>query len=194
MLQRKRLMGLFDFFSRRKKSAEEREIEELMGSVDSPREAYYAFPHIVLRQFAFERPGECLALLSDPEHTQDFLQHMVSFVNEHAAEQGGEPLDLEQVAVHRMRDDERACLIVELPPPQAPTECHFVGLIFQISEDVKLSEMTEKDLRYMTLEQGVSLETGGDRTVLCGWTKDSHVNYGDGPEATVEAFAGAIMD
>ena len=41
---------------------------------------------------------------------------------------------------------------------------------------------------YFTLEKGVDVMTGQDRTVLCAWDGETHVNYGDGPEATPEAF------
>ena len=50
-------------------------------------------------------------------------------------------------------------------------------------------------VRYFTLEKGQTID-GGDRTVLCEWamhdTGPRHVNFGDGPDATAEAFLHAV--
>ncbi len=166
--------------------------------MDQTREAYYAFPHIVLRQFALDRPGECLAILSDPEEAGKLLTDMAEFVNNEAAKSAAdkstfERIDPEQITLHRMADDQPACLIIELPPPKAATECYFVGLIFNVTDGARFADITEADLRYMTLELGISVDGEESRTVLCGWTKTAHNNYGDGPPPTVEEFARAIM-
>ncbi len=44
--------------------------------------------------------------------------------------------------------------------------------------------------RLVTLEKGFSL-SNEPRTVLAEWANDSHANYGDGPEPTLDAFVGA---
>ena len=46
--------------------------------------------------------------------------------------------------------------------------------------------------QYFTLEKGDDPTTGESRTVLCAWEGDSHLNYGDGPEPTPEAFIAAV--
>lgn len=43
-------------------------------------------------------------------------------------------------------------------------------------------------VQYFTLEKGVNVLSGEDRTVLCAWDGETHTNYGDGPEASPGAF------
>jgi hypothetical protein len=70
-------------------------------------------------------------------------------------------------------------------------EAYFTALVVQIDTNQK-SPPAEVPARYFTLELGFSLE-GEPRTVFCEWTKDdSHVNFGDGPKATLPEFVGKI--
>ena len=50
-------------------------------------------------------------------------------------------------------------------------------------------------VRYFTLELGMNLDESA-RTVLCEWQREEHgprhVNYGDGPDATEDAFLAAV--
>ncbi|MGN6545004.1 MAG: hypothetical protein ACTHK7_08135 [Aureliella sp.] len=48
-------------------------------------------------------------------------------------------------------------------------------------------DMDKIQARYFTLEKGYSL-TNEPRTVFAEWEADRHLNYGDDPEPTVEAF------
>jgi len=44
------------------------------------------------------------------------------------------------------------------------------------------------------LEHGLNPLTGDTYTVLCEWRDQKHLNYGRGPEVTVDAFGSAVSD
>ena len=71
-------------------------------------------------------------------------------------------------------------MIVEMPEPQEAVHAHFVAIL--------LGEADDDPARYITLERSVSLDAGAQRTVLAEWSTEGHVNYGDGPEPTIDAF------
>ena len=65
-----------------------------------------------------------------------------------------------------------------------------MGVILKVDPAAGEPEGTPEHL-YLTLEKGFDMG-GNERTVLCGWEGDSHVNFGDGPPATQADFIKAI--
>lgn len=78
-----------------------------------------------------------------------------------------------------------------MPPPTEPVEAHFIAIVSRLGADEFAAESAESRegtlLDYYTFEQPVIVERGRP-TVFCGWSEnDAHANYGEGPEAELEA-------
>jgi hypothetical protein len=176
-------MGLFDFF-RRKRS--EPSIEEMMNLVGGkPRDLHYFFAHYALRELAHHDSTGTVATLysSDAKAFLNRVLEMVVNVNKIAR------LDFtaEDIGIHTGKFGRHSYVILEMPPPQAPTEAHFIALILVIAEDATYESARHAPLHYFTLEQGITL--GTPRTTFAEWTADgTHANMGDGPSPDVESF------
>jgi hypothetical protein len=77
--------------------------------------------------------------------------------------------------------------VITLPAPLAHAEAYFVALVRYPPQQGAPSGF----FRYMTLERGFDMSSGGDNTMLCEWA-EGHMNYGEGPPPTIEAFIQAI--
>ena len=146
------------------------------------RPHYYFFAHRALRDAFFNSPhGFTRALLARKE---ELLQVIWNDLGDWAEENEGTaarlPPDGLALTV-RQTNPLTVALIISLPPPEQMVEAHFVGLIVG-------PEVT----RYVTLERGRDVGTGRERTVLCEWKGQVHANYGNGPDATVDAFASVL--
>ncbi|WP_371479890.1 hypothetical protein [Kitasatospora sp. NBC_00315] len=75
-------------------------------------------------------------------------------------------------------------LLVTLPEPIAPTEAYFAAVVLPPGAD---------SCRYLTLEYSVGPADGAPGTVLGEWADQNHVNLGQGPEPTPEAFVTAVL-
>ena len=82
-----------------------------------------------------------------------------------------------------------------MPPPRAVPEAFFAAVVLLTTPDDNIpSDPGDIELRYITLEKGVTPDYG-PCTVLCEWTSDrNHRNYGNGQEAKLDAFATAVKD
>ena len=159
---------------------------------DAARCGHYIFPHVVLRQFAFSSPYMCMGALGAAEG-QGLLTDMLAAVAEFCA-QDGEAMTLaaDQIRMHSLKVNRKPCLIVELPEPQAATEVFFVGIVLTPPLGDTAADLADSQVRYFTLEKGYQSD-GNVHTVLCEWTADNkHLNYGDGPPASVKTFAEAL--
>ena len=109
-----------------------------------------------------------------------------------AREDGRADFTAGDLRVYCVRVRDYPCAVVQMPPPQAVTEAHFVALVLKAdTSQPQPADTTSLPKWYFTLEKGVSLD-GSDRTVLGGWTETTHTNYGEGPAANVEELLGAI--
>ncbi len=172
-------MGLFDFFKRKK---------PLPPEDDGPS-ADYAFAHYALRQIALSDPLQFLAIAASPD-----ANRFIDAVLKDVAEQCGRPtsFDATSVKIHPVRVKEFPCAVIELPEPRAMAEAFMVALVAPIDMSANEPPVTNSITgRFFTLEKGFTL-SNVPRTVLAEWTMTSHLNYGDGPPATVEAFIAAI--
>lgn len=83
-------------------------------------------------------------------------------------------------------------ILVYFPQPQDIAEVFMVAIVLKIPVE-RLPERPENpEVRYFTLEQGVTQDQRF-RTVLCEWDMaGTHINYGDGPETYPLGFIEAI--
>jgi len=168
--------------------------DELLKSAGArPRDHHYTFAHTALPQVAFQDPLSVLSVLGSQD-ADAFLAELWSLVDRTLAEDGIETdLSAEDLHVHRAGVGGRPCAIVQMPEPIAVTEAHFVAIVsLSTFKEIQAGD-GHVEIRYFTLERGVSLERGEPRTVLCEWTSDgTHANFGDGPPAELDAFIEAI--
>ena len=174
-------MGIFDFLKRKPKPP-----GESKSNGPSP---HYAFAHYALRHIALSGPLQFLAVTASPESDQFF-----NSVLDDVAKQCGRKasFDASSISIHPTRVNNFPCVIVELPEPAEMAEAHMVALVALIDiSSEQLPDMDKVPARYFTLEKGFSL-SNEPRTVLAEWDHESHANFGDGPEATAEAFAATL--
>lgn len=89
------------------------------------------------------------------------------------------------VATTVLRD--RPAIVVTLPPPVAPGEAYFIGMV--LTGLPRRGEPPDAvDLRYFTLERA------GDAgaTTLCEWDDKGRLAAGEGPAPQAEGFLAAI--
>ena len=155
---------------------------------------HYIFPHVVLRQFAFSSPYMCMGALGAPEG-HGLLTEMLAAVADYCAGEGEEmTLTADQLRMHTLRINKAPSLIVELPEPRTATEVFFVGIVLKPPVGDTAADLTSAEVRFFTLEKGYRSD-GSARTVLCEWTAaNKHLNYGDGPAASVKKFAEALAE
>lgn len=148
----------------------------------SPREHHYEFAHVVLVDF-FRRGAPKLWSLLNTEDGEARLRHIWQRIGE--AFEGDARCEDSDVSlvVGSVGDVEIA--VITLPPPLAHAEAYFVALV-HYPED-------SDDFRYMTLERGVDLASGGSQTFLCEWTIQGHGTLGSGPPPTLAAFVESIV-
>src|SRR4051795_5872289 len=125
---------------------------------------HYHFAHMALRAFAFAEPDMTVASLRDPEMARALIDAVL--------DQVGEFYDLDEQQVRALargfktkvcKVGEHQIHVVSMPPPQAPAECYFVGIV----------SLNDTGVSYYTLERSVF-----DGRMLCGWDrKGTHLNY-----------------
>ena len=153
-----------------------------------PRDHHYVFAHILVREVCAQDPIRFFALVASPEQ-KDF----VAWLWEMTAKQVGRPItefDPGQLEVNTFRVNDAPAILLKMPVPIAAAEAHMVGVILTGLPQDEEPE-SKGSFRYFTLEHGVNLDDT-IRTVFCEWNEGSHLNFGDGPPPTVEAFASAI--
>jgi hypothetical protein len=164
--------------------------------MSEPRLHHYVFGHILLRQIFFRDASAFVAALR--EGGDPLLHRIWDDVGDWIVqnEEGQHQLPcVGLTCTHREIVSGTYAVIVSLPQPQEITEAHFVGLVVRPPKK-RFSGLVCVDTgmaRYITLERGETSD-GAPRTVLCEWTEDSHVNMGDGPEATVDGFSNALAE
>lgn len=83
--------------------------------------------------------------------------------------------------------------VIGFPHPAEIAENHFAAVAYRPARRGLLFWKREPAcLRYLALEFGRTFPQGAEKTVLGEWTADAHVNYGDGPDPTVDDFIEAI--
>ena len=172
-------MGLFDLFKRKPAPATDR-------NGPSPE---YVLAHDALRQFALSDPLKFLNLMASPD-AERFIDALLRDVARQCGRQAS--FDASSVKIHPTHIGDLPCAVIEFPEPKETTEAFMVALVVAI--DPSSDQPFDKDriqARYYTLEKGHS-QPNQQRTVLGGWDTTSRLNFGEGPEPTVEAFVAAL--
>jgi hypothetical protein len=190
-------MGFFDLFKRKPKPEPEDDFPEEFLEQESAkiRCHHYTMAHVALRSVAFAQPLGFFGILAS-EEAENFLGELLESVTEECQERERRPdFKAADLQVHTGRVGNYPCVVIEMPEPRGTTEAFFVGavLLVELAEDEEPPENPE--LRYFTLEKGMQMEEMQPRTVFCEWTAEgSHLNFGDGPPATVKDFTAAIEE
>jgi hypothetical protein len=189
-------MGIFDFLRKRRRggASDVDALDELLRKEPAPRCQYYFFAHYALRSAAYQLGAAAVGVLLSPRR-DEFLADMWRMATEGCKQNGDDATDpLPPVEVLPLRAGPMPCVVLRMPPPQRTTECHFVGIVLHVdASDDRPPNLETAAVSYYTLERGARVDSGAERTVLCGWSKDeSHSNYGDGPPPEPQAFADAV--
>ena len=165
------------------------------GDLPDARCHHYNMAHYALPVVAFEDPLFFMSVIASKQ-SKKFLSNLLDMVSRACKET--EPVcdfTVDDFAVYPTRIGSYPCAIIEMPPSRAVPEAFFAAVILLTAPDDNLhSDAGDIKLRYITLEKGATLN-GSLCTVLCEWTSDrTHRNYGDGPEAKLDAFAAAVKD
>jgi hypothetical protein len=154
-----------------------------VAQMTKPRCAHYQLAHVAIRSVAFQNPYDFMSLMAS-DKALEVLSSLLEQVSEHCS--GEEPLELDELAIHRTRVLGSPCLIVEMPPAELPPEAHFVGVWLTANDGPESGQV-----RYFALE--AADEHQPERTVLGEWNDvGDHLNHGAGPEPSLEAFIEAI--
>lgn len=159
--------------------------------MDKPRQHHYVFAHIALPSLFYDNPSRFLTTLA--HEGNNFLHLLWNKV--------GEGVDAsERIAGFGLRSEMRelpdstAIATITLPPPQGMTEAYFTAACYRPGERKGLFARGKPVARYITLEYSLDFEQE-PRTVLGEWTPThAHHNYGDGSEATLDAFFERVYD
>ena len=159
--------------------------------LDAPRDHHYVFAHVALRRFCAEHPLRFFAIMGSPDR-DGFVDALWEATENHVGRKV-EGFDRHETKVTTCRYGERRIIVVTMPAARAMAEAHYVALVLApIPADHEPAQPLA--FRCFTLEKGHSLETDAPRTVLCEWAEDSHLNFGDGPPATIDDFVAAVAD
>ena len=143
---------------------------------------HYKFAHVVVKDMFFEDQEKLLQQILKPEGE---IRGLWYNVGEFYAEnyEDVEVIDGSNIKVTAKEFENKLFVIVSLPEPKERAEAYFLGLIIPRDDT--------KKARYITLEYGK--EKDQIFSVLCEWTKDSHLNFGEGPEPTLDNFRDVLI-
>jgi hypothetical protein len=151
---------------------------------------HYVLGHIALRQVCQANPMAFFNVMVTP-HRQSFLGNLWSQVRQTCDPEGEPSFDISDIEITTCRIKGFPTIVFKMPPPMETTETYFIAIVLKIDPDTE-TQPEHPSFDYLTLEKGANLD-GSERRVLCGWTEDEkHMNYGEGPEANLDAFIGAI--
>lgn len=154
--------------------------------MSDPRKHHYIFAHQALPGLFHANPDKFIELVNQagPSLINEIWQQLA----EELEPADRLPADGLGCELKRLSNDTLVALIT-LPAPLGMTEAYFIALAYR--PEVRRNLLfKEKDaiVRFITLENGFTLDNE-PRTVLCEWTKEAHLNRGDGPPPTLEAFS-----
>ena len=152
-----------------------------------PRPLHYMFAHYALRNEAF-LDSLLGSRLVNALRSQDrnYLKHQWFKAWAVSSHSGMRPdkdsLPFEEIRLYSVERDDIACHIIIMPEAKNMGEAIFVAVV----------EAPETNVRYFTLEKTYRKD-GSPGTYFCEWqSPESHLNFGDGPDETIEAFVDRI--
>jgi hypothetical protein len=150
-----------------------------MSSNRQPRMQHYHFAHYALPEIIFNNLEHVVTTFSNPNANALLAELWPESRLEDSSEPPIVPAGL-GVSRHDFPPD-AIIFLFAFPQPTNLTEAFFTALAYW-------SHSSRPHFRYFTLELGFN-DSGTPRTVIGEWTPDrTHLNYGDGPEPTAEAF------
>jgi hypothetical protein len=161
-----------------------------------PRKQHYGYVHKGLPAWFFANPKKMIESLI--YNGADFLRTMWDDIGLLMLKMDGSiPTEATGLEVHldALQIVPRTSIVViALPAPQYPLEAYFVGLIHRPAKRkwFGLFGETPSFSRYITLEYGLD-QNQRPTAFLCEWNKETHSNYGEGPEPTLSAFIKTLV-
>jgi hypothetical protein len=147
---------------------------------------HYTLAHLAFRGFCSQEPLTFFGVMGSPQR-DSLIEEIWRQVCENCADEGEPDFDINEVQVITCLIKHYPCMVIQMPPPQEIGEAHFAGIV--LHTDVNAPDLPkDPEFAYLTLEKGLD-DDGEECTYFCAWTPDDeHVNYGQGPEASLENF------
>jgi hypothetical protein len=139
------------------------------------RPHHYRFAHRFMPAIAHRLGADLVRDAADGVLTDALVANWRAFGEEFDEADRLEPTGL--TGTHHLVGGHEVALIT-YPPALYPPEAYFAAVTAAP--------------RYLVLEYGVDPMSGDAYTVMCEWTRGSHLNCGPGPAPTAEAFLTAI--
>jgi hypothetical protein len=158
--------------------------------LSEPRRHHYLFAHRFVRAACAADPLRFFAIMASNEQAQ-FINHIWRLVCKQLDGREADDFKMSDIRVSPTRLRNYPAVIITMPEPRALAEAYFVVIVLFFEIDADNSKLEEPPFRYFTLECGMNLD-GTDRTVLCEWNKEGHVNFGDGPKPEIGELLDAI--
>lgn len=145
------------------------------------RRHHYHFAHKMLPTYFYEDPNGIREVLeSDGPLFLTWLWDRLGSRLEESERLSSEGLEL--IVRNPARD--MVVFVVKYPAPEIVPEAYFTALVYH-----------QDRVFYVTLEHSLVLLPGMSGTILGAWNEEGdHLNFGSGPNPTVNAFVKAILD
>jgi len=173
---------LLAFYSKRNETKDNptNTTDDIEVNQKSPKRIqHYKFAHEILKNMFLENPEQ---FVKNTLHSEDDLRGLWYNVGKFYSEQYEEveELDGSDIKIIAKEFEDNLLVIISMPEPKDIPEAYFIGLIIPHDDT--------KNARYITLEHG---EEG---SVLCEWTNEAHLNFGEGPEPTLDNFKDKLVE
>lgn len=164
------------------------DVESISGdhALMASRPRHYFLAHHALRIACAENPPAFFSVFASDER-ETFIRHVWRSVCEQFPEDDG--VDIQDLGIATLRIGDSPTVVFRLPDPIAMTEAHMVAFVLMNTTSELPEEATE--FRCFTLEYTLDVD-GEPATFFCEWDGDTHLNTGDGPPPTLDAFTDAI--
>lgn len=154
---------------------------------------HYLFAHAALRMFAQNRPYEFFSKIKS-EGGRKLIIGVWKDVCEVCAGGGTPSFESRDIKVEMRIVNGFPAAVIVMPKPQNVAEAFMVCAVLKITAADCANLPNHPEVRHFTLEKGMNPETVGERTFFCEWQGEKHLNYGDGPEATCDAFVEKVSE
>lgn len=144
---------------------------------------HYLLAHRVLPDFAFSRPKDLFGVLASPQRGE-VLEQVCQHLDQQLGEASTRDFQGTDIQVFPVLIQQRAALIVQMPPPQNSVEAVLVVVLSELTPEQLELAMKDPEqtltLRYLTFERPTDVEDS-EGTIFCEWTPDRHLNFGFAP-------------
>jgi len=153
---------------------------------------HYVLAHFALRQVAFDNPYAFFAIMASPKR-QDFLDSVwKNLCRNFDEKQGTAHFTVRDLEITTTRLGDYPTVLIQMPKPYFPPEAYMVCVVLKVPVQQLSTQPKNPAVLYYTLERGMNMD-GSERTVFCGWNRESHFNCGPGPEANAAAFLAQVQ-